>query len=81
MATYEIYDMSAIDGQGYADRLPEGWGVFRILTGNVMDECFMDMPLDMGEEEREEEMRLALRHKYGKGCGFAGYEDVTDLYR
>lgn len=79
--SFDIYDMSAIDSFGYADKIPDGWRVFRINTGNVCDECYIDMPADMDEDEREDEIRFALRRKFGRGYGFRGIEDVTELYR
>lgn len=77
---YEIYDMNLIDSDGYSDRLPDGWRVYRLDDGNPMDECFVDMPADMDEGEREDEMAFALRRKYGRKARLLGYEDVTELY-
>lgn len=77
---YEIYDMNLIDSDGYSDKLPDGWRVYKLDDGSAMDECFVDMPADMDEGEREDEMAFALRRKYGRVVRLLGYEDVTALY-
>lgn len=59
----------------------EGDRVLRIITANPCDEIITVVDGDMGDGAIEEEVRLALRHKFGRNYpGYKGFEDVTDLY-
>lgn len=59
----------------------EGDRVLRIITANPCDEIITVVDGDMGDDDIEEEVRIALRHKFGRYCpDYRGYEDVTELW-
>ena len=80
MAQDYIYDINSFDAEGYADKLPRGWRVIHVFTGNEMDNCYIDLPA-MDSDETAEAIRSALRSKYGRHYCYEGYEDVTNLYK
>lgn len=57
--------------------LNEGERLLHILTGNSADDLYtvVDDGMDV-----DEEIRFALRRKFGKGYRYEGYEDMSFLY-
>ena len=60
--------------------LYDGERLLHVLTGNPCDELHVIVDGTMPEDEVEEEIRLALRRKYGRGYGYEGYEELTEPY-
>ena len=55
--------------------LNEGERMLRIVTENPSDNLYVIVDDSMDEDDLEDEIRFALRRKYG--CEYGGYEDVS----
>lgn len=59
--------------------LNDGERMLRIITGNSLDELYAVVDGSMGDDEIEEEVRFAIRRRFGRVHGYAGYEDASHI--
>lgn len=62
------------------DKLPtlnEGEHLLRIITDNIYDELYVIVDEDM---DADDEIRRALRHKFGSAVCYGGYLDMEYMY-
>lgn len=57
--------------------LNDGERMLRILTGNPVNELYVIVDDSMDDDEVNDEIRFALRHKCGKHMEYGGFEDVS----
>lgn len=68
------------DNWGEEPTINDGERMVHILTGNRADTLYAIVGTDIDNDELESEIRFALRRKYGNGCRYCGYEDVTAIH-
>lgn len=59
--------------------LNDGERMLRILTDNPVNELYVIVDDSMDDDEVHDEIRSALRHKYGKHMEYGGYEDASHI--
>ena len=63
--------------------LNDGERLLQVHTTNPMNDdglCFVADDHEIEDEDFEDEIRFALRRRYGRSLMYLGWQDVTDLY-
>lgn len=78
--SYNVFDFEMVDRDTLV--VPEGHRLVRIVTGNSMDADYCFVPIDIDDDELDEELRMTFRKRHGNssfGPFYQGYEDVSYL--